>query len=239
MNLKEMIALAEELVETGLLIKTMNSVTMGLNIMGYSNAEVFKRSASLSPIPFYAPSEEQGKGLVNFCGQLNTMIAHKAAAEELLISFPHHLMYGNDIEDKLDVSRRYQSIISKLSFMDKKSVYECLGTKDSNQARAIGRLVKAGKLIELKIGALTDPIYPSFQFDENVVLYPGIERVISLLAENGKSVLEFCEFVNDEDHFMSSVKKTSIKNKKKPFSVFTSNDSIEQLFEHWLAESMF
>ena len=63
------------------------------------------------------------------------------------------------------------------------------------------------------------PIYPTFQFDENVVLYPGIERVTSLLAENGKSVLEFCEFVNDEDHFMRSVKKTSIKNKKKPFSV--------------------
>ena len=109
--------------------------------------------------------------------------------------------------------------ISTMSFMDKKSVYECLGTKDSNQARAVGRLVKAGKLIELKIGALTDPIYPTFQFDENVVLYPGIERVTSLLAENGKSVLEFCEFVNDEDHFMRSVKKTSIKNKKKPFSV--------------------
>ena len=239
MKLKEMIALAESLVETGVLVKTMNSITMGLNIMGYSNAEVFKRSASLSPIPFYAPSDEQGKGVVDFCGQLNTMIAHKAAAEELLISFPHHLMYGNDIEDKLDVSRRYQSIISTMSFMDKKSVYECLGTKDSNQARAVGRLVKAGKLIELKIGALTDPIYPTFQFDENVVLYPGIERVISLLAENGKSVLDFCEFVNDEDHFTSCIKKTSIKNKKQPFSVFMSSEGVEQLFEHWLTESFF
>ena len=99
MKLKEMIALAESLVETGVLVKTMNSVTMGLNIMGYSNAEVFKRSASLTPIPFYAPSDEQGKGVVDFCGQLNAMIAHKAAAEELLISFPHHLMYGNDIDD--------------------------------------------------------------------------------------------------------------------------------------------
>ncbi|WP_338456575.1 hypothetical protein [uncultured Alteromonas sp.] len=239
MKLKEMIALAESLVETGVLVKTMNSVTMGLNIMGYSNTEVFKRSASLAPIPFYAPSDEQGKGVVDFCGQLNAMIAHKAAAEELLISFPHHLMYGNDIEAKLDVSRRYQHIIETLSFMDKKSVYESLGTKDSNQARAIGRLVKAGKLIELKVGALTDPIYPTFQFDENVVLYPGIEHVITLLTEHGKTVLEFCELIQDEATFMDCVKKTSIKNKKQPFTVFQSYDSVEQLFEQWLSDSLF
>jgi hypothetical protein len=230
MHIEKMKGLADALIESGTLTKSTSPITMSLNVLGYSTSEVFKRTTALPVTENYSPVEESAE-LSEFCQELNRGLAQKVAAEELLISTPYHLLKHGDIERLLGTARKYNEALNKLAFMSRKDIYETICTKDTNIARAVSRLVSSGKMIELKIGSVTEPLYPTFQLDENVTVYPTVPLVLEALEKNGMSILDFCLWIADEEGFIESVKKVSRKYYKSPFRVFTNIDDTTKMLD--------
>lgn len=230
MHIEKMQALADSLVVTGVLTKSSSPITMSLSILGYSASEVFKRTSPLPVTHNYTPVDENAD-LSDFCQDLNRGLAQKVAAEELLISTPYHLLQHGDIKRLVNVARKYNDVLQRLAFLTRKEAYETICTKDTNIARAVSRLVNANKMIELKVGTVTEPLYPAFQLDENVVIYPTIPLILESLGKNNMSVLDFCLWIADENGFIETARKVSRKYYKSPFKIFTSNDDTVKLLD--------
>lgn len=239
MHIEKMQSLAESMVVNGVLTKSTTPISMSLNVMGYSSEEVFKRSCSLPVIDTYTPIEDDPV-LSDFCMELNKGLAQREASKELLISTPYHLFKHGEVKGLIDIARRYKKATSSLAFMTRKEIYETICTKDTNIARSVSRMVNSNKLIELKVGSVTDPLYPTFQLDENIAIHPTIPVIMEALQKNNMSVLDFCLWVADENGFVSLVKKVSRKYYKAPFKVLSNHEDtlklLELLFEDDLDE---
>lgn len=222
-------SLADILVEQGILTSAMRPLTLTISILGHTHESVLKRTAPLPSVYVYTPVLDVPE-LSSFCANLNKLLSEKLAAEEILIATPFHLMSNNDINDKLAIAKKYTTVCQNLSFMTRKEVYEILSTKDGNMIRATSRLVQLGRLFELKVGALAEPLYPTFQFNEDLLLYPGVESVVAYIHEHNTTMLSFCEWVADESGFIAAAKQVNKKYKKLPFSIFSDiADTIELL----------
>lgn len=238
MNTNKQRSLADALVEKGILNVEKRPLSLAVNILGYNQKDTLKRVVPLPPVNVYTPTSDEPE-LADFCMHLNRSIAEKIAAEEMLISTPYHLMNNNDVQDKLLIAHRYRKVCEKVSMMSRQDVYDTLGAKDTNMARAVGRLAQSGKLLELKVGALSEPLYPAFQFNSDLVLHPGIEEVIEHLKEHDISVLSFCDWVASEHGFMKAVISVSKKYKKLPFNILASQDDTKQLLDNWCNDLLF
>jgi hypothetical protein len=238
MQLEKMIKLADALVEQGVLNKSRTSITVNMSVLGYSTEEALKRNSSIPSVDVFAPTSEND-ALSEFCNDLNRLNAQRVAACELLISTPYHLMQGSDVKAKLAISKNFEYVRDKLSFFTRKDVYSTLGTKDTNQIRAVSRLVKLNKIIELRIGAVAEPLYPTFQFDENLIPFSGIETLCELLSQHNKTVLDFCMFVADEEQFYKAVYFVSRKYKKNTFAIFADIEHLTALINEWVNDDIF
>jgi hypothetical protein len=149
----------------------------------------------------------------------------------MLISTPYHLLNHADVEGLLDTARKYASIKSRLAFMSLSEVYETFHTKDKNMRRSVNRLVKNNRLIELKVGTMSDPIYPTFQLDDNLVTYSTIPLILDTITKHGMSILDFCLWIADEEGFVATARKVSRKYHKLPFKLFSCEEDTKKLLD--------
>lgn len=228
MHIEKMQSLAEALVANGVLTKSTSNITMSLSVLGYSSSEVFKRNTALPSVTTYAPNNDDAE-LSLFCQELNRGLAQKVAAEEMLISTPYHLLKHGDIERLLSTARKFEELKSRLACMTLSEIFDTLMTKDTNKKRSVSRHVKQNKLIELKVGSFGDPVYPTFQLDENASAYSTLPLILDTISQNGMSTLDFCLWIADEDGFIATARKVSRKYFKSPFRIFSDEEDTEKL----------